>query len=299
MLGNYLKISLRNIKRQKGYSAINIFGLSAGIACSLLIFLYVQYELSYDSYHKDSDRIYRIITSISTPNETFIEARGTAPLVSYLKESFPQVEFAARFRRYRDLHVRFSDKIFKEKATDILYADPEIFSILTLRFLTGEPDKALSRPSTAVITETTAEKYFGDENPLGKSVTIGADEFEITGIIGDLPGNTAYKFNFLLSWSTNDGSRNNEWLTKWIGLVPTFVKLVPGEDPEIFAGLITDLVRLNGKQEFENQGSEVTSILQPIKKIHLHSNDFRFDLAAHNNILYIYIFFYCILKLRP
>ena len=288
MFWNYLKIALRNLKKYKGYSFINIAGLTTGITCCMLIFLYVQYETSYDSHHIDVDRVYRIIASVNSPTGPSVYAGTAHQLIPYVKENFQQAEYIAKVTPPpTDQQVKCGDKIFNEKPLDIPFVDEDIFQILTFRFLAGDPNTALTRPGTVVITEGTARKYFDDENPMGKVLSIGEDNFEITGIIEDPPGNTIFRFHMLFSWKSLS---HDMFYPRWMNFHLTFVKLAPGEDPENFVRLITQTINNHSKEEFRTRNVEYTSILQPIKKVHLHSENFIFERIYVGNILYIYIF---------
>ena len=229
MFKNYIKIALRNLKKHKGYSLINISGLTIGLTCCIFIFLYVQYETSYDSHHNDADRIYRIIASVNNPSGTSVYAGTAHQLIPIVQKNFPQAEYIAKVTPPpTDQQVKCGDKIFNEKPLDIPFVDEDIFQILTFRFLAGDPNTALTRPGTVVITEGTARKYFDDENPMGKVLSIGEDNFEITGIIEDPPGNTIFRFHMLFSWKSLS---HDMFYPRWMNFHLTFVKLAPGEDP--------------------------------------------------------------------
>jgi len=288
MFINYLKITFRNIMRNKGYSLINISGLALGITCCIFIFLYIQFETSYDSYHKEADRIYRIIASVNSSSGTSVYAGTAHQLMPYVKENFQQVEYIAKITPARaDQQVKYGDKIFNETQFNIPYADEDIFKILSFTFIDGDPNTALSRPKTVVITQGTAIKYFGTKNPMGKVLLIGDENFEITGVINDLPGNTVFRFNMLRSWNSLDPRM---FYPRWMNFHLTFVKLAPDEDSENFAQLVTKTVIDHSKKDFEKSNVEYSSILQPIKKIHLNSSNFIFERINVGNILYIYIF---------
>jgi putative ABC transport system permease protein len=288
MLKNYVKIAFRNLKRQKGYSFINIAGLTIGLTCCIFIFLYVQYETSYDSYHKDADRIYRIIASVNNPAGTSVYAGTAHQLRPIVKKNFPQAEYIAKVTPpSTDQQVKYGDKLFKETVLEIPYVDEDIFKIFTFTFLDGNPANALTRPNTVVITKSTAEKYFSNENPMGKILLFDDDNFEITGIIEDPPGNTIFKFKMLRSWN----SLSPEWFyPKWMNFHLTFIKLAPGEDPDNFAKLITQTVNEHAEEDLKRQNAEYKSILQPIRQVHLSSNNLIFERSDVGNILYIYIF---------
>lgn len=288
MFKNYLKIAVRNIKRYKGYSLINIAGLTIGITCCIFIFLYVQYETSYDCYHKDVDRVYRIIASVNSSSGTSVYAGTAHQLIPYVQQNFQQAQYIAKITPWRsDEQVRYGDKVFKETPFDIPYADEDILKILTFRFIHGDPNTALTRPKTVILTEGTAKKYFGNKNPMGEVLSIDEENFEVTGVIADLPGNTVFRFNMLRSWSTLDPGM---FYPRWMNFHLTFVKLAPGQEPENFAQLLTKTIIDHSKEDFEKANIQYSSILQPIEDIHLKSKDFIFERVNVGNKLFIYIF---------
>ncbi|MGD9346904.1 MAG: ABC transporter permease, partial [Candidatus Aminicenantes bacterium] len=217
LLSNYLKIGLRKIKRQKIYSFINIFGLAVGLACCAIIILYVTNELTYDNFHPDVDRIYRIGSHrISQVGEhTFVTTPG--PLAPELKASYPQVEEAIRIvPPYENadnvLVVRKQKRFFEER---VFFVDNAIFQVFHIPFLQGNPQTALADLNTVVITETMARKYFGDEykdsSILGEILeieidydtgTVESQDYRVTGIIKNAPANTHFKYDILLSMPT-------------------------------------------------------------------------------------------------
>ncbi|MFC1724422.1 ABC transporter permease [candidate division KSB1 bacterium] len=288
MLKNYLKISLRRIFREKGYSFLNIFGLSVGLTCCIFIFLYVRYETSYDSFHKDADRVFRIIASRNSATGTTVYGGTAHQLTPYVKENFKQAEYIAKVTPWRaDQQVKYGDKIFNEAAFDIPFADEDIFQILSYKFIEGDPQTALSRPKTAVLCQSIAQKYFGDENPMGKLLLFGEDNFEITGVIEDPPGNTVFKFKILRSWKTLD---LRMFYPRWMNFHTTFVKLAPGVDPKSFARLLTQTIVQHAEEDLKSGNMQYTSILQPIKEVYLNSNNLTFERVTVGKKLYIYIF---------
>jgi len=287
MIKNNLKILFRNLKRHKGYSFVNISGLSLGIMCCIFIFLYIRYETSYDDHHEDADRIYRIIASVDSPTGTTVYGGTAHQLTPYIQGNFKQAEAVAKVTPWRsDQQVKYRDKIFNEIALDIPFADEDIFKILSFQFIQGNPESALLRPLAAVITAETAGKYFGDENPMGKVLSIGDDNFEITGVIEDLPGNTIFKFHILRSWNALDPSM---FYPRWMNYHTTFIKLIPGVHPDNFAKLLTQTIVDHSKEDLVGKG-EYTSILQPIQEVYLNSKDFTFERVEVSNIIYIYVF---------
>ncbi|MCP4724665.1 MAG: FtsX-like permease family protein [bacterium] len=288
MFTNYLKIAFRNISRNKGYTFLNIFGLSTGITCCIFIFLYVQYETSYDSYHKDVNRIFRVIASVESPTGKTVYGGAAHQMTPYVKENLPQAEYIAKVTPWRaDEQVRYGENIFNEAAFDIPYADGDILKILTFEFVEGDPNTALSRPKTAIVTNQTARKYFGDVDPMNKILTIGNEDFEITGVIEDLPGNTVFKFNILRSWKTLNP---NMFYPRWMNFHTTFIKLAPSEDPENFAEILSKVVFDHAKEDLQSRNSSYESILQPVRDVYLNSSDLVFERSVVGKVLYVYVF---------
>ncbi len=201
MLKNYFNITLRNLWRNKVNTFINLLGLSLGVACCLLIVLYVQHELSYDKYHTQADRIYRLSNEMNLTGEpNHIAVVGLAPgptMVADFPEVLAQVRFMSAGNRTT---VRYDDKLFNENG--FFFSDTTVFDILTWPLLSGNPQTALSRPRTVVLNETLVHKYFGDEDPIGKQIRFNTNDYEVTGVMQDIPENSGFRPNALLSFST-------------------------------------------------------------------------------------------------
>ena len=263
MFKNYLKITLRNLKKYKGYSFINIAGLAIGMDCCILIFLFVQEELSYDNFHKDLDRLYRVVLHFDSEGFTRDFAKVGPSVGQKLRDDFPGVESVARMMKFYRPLFQWEDKKFYEGRC--YYAEPKIFDILTFNFLQGDPKTALSRPNTTVISENMINKYFGTENPVGKLLTIDSEDFEITGIIQDYPSNTHLKCDFILSFKTIENEDMvNEW--GWTNF-QTYLKLSPNVNVENFREQISQI-----ENHYRNKESLNRYYLQNIKDIHLHSH---------------------------
>ncbi|MCP4724207.1 MAG: FtsX-like permease family protein [bacterium] len=287
MFRNYLKTAFRNLNRYRGYSLINITGLSAALTCCIFILIYIQYETSWDSYHENSDRIYRINSSLST-SAGIRDFAGIAPQVTeYIKEDLPQSERTARIWSSRDANVRYADIMFKEEGKGLVYTDNDIFNIFHLPLKKGDPGSALTRPHTVILSEQTSRKYFGDADPVGEVIKIDAADFEITGVAEKLPGNSILKFNILISWKTFPA---NSFHNSWGGFIQTFVKLNPDVEQDHFANLITDVMNEKNASAYQSRGEEFSATLQPLKDIYLHSSTYLYDQLNHGNLTNIYIF---------
>lgn len=218
MYKNYYKVAWRNLVKKKAYSFINIFGLGLGIACCLLIFMYVQHELSYDNYHKNKQRIFRVIHGWADgdPKDGVTSSPywvwGNAPIGVALKDDFPEIEKVVQFSGRSDILLTNGEKVYQEEG--VFFMDSTVFDVFSWKLLEGNPKTALTAPYSIVLTESTARKYFGDEDPLGKSLKgsesagrSDAGDYMATGVMADVPLNSHFRFNALLSMSTFRKSR--------------------------------------------------------------------------------------------
>ncbi|MFC1492702.1 ABC transporter permease [candidate division KSB1 bacterium] len=286
MFENYLKIAFRNMKRQKVYSIINIAGLSIGIACFLAIFLYVRFETSYDNYHPDADRIYRLTTKRSDLiiPEGQNKYPGTSCLAApFIKENFGQVENAAILwpRGYRSELLQYKDKKFFESYS--MYADQELFKIFNIPVIKGDSRNLLTRPKTAVITKTIAQKYFGNEEPIGATIKMNSVDFEITGVIKDAPGNSHLAYDVIVYLDTENGpERRRSWNTL---SYMTYLKVNQNIDIKSFEESLNEALKSKSGQLSE----QLEYFLQPVKDIHLHST-FSWEIRPPGNSTNLYIF---------
>ncbi len=266
MLYNYLKIALRNIQKHKGYSFINIMGLAIGMACCLLIFLYIQDELNYDNHHEDLDRLYRVVMHFESKSFTRDFAKVGPSVALKLRQDFPQVESAARMMRMpRPLIRRGENKFYENRC---YYAESELFDMLSFRFLRGDPVNA---PRSVVISESISNKYFGIEDPIGKTLEIDSETYEITGIIVDYPENTHLKCDILVSFKTiEEDGMESDW--GWTNF-HTYIKLRPNVHVKDFRARIRRIEdRYVGEEKMKERGMNNTYSLQWVKRIHLHSH---------------------------
>jgi putative ABC transport system permease protein len=229
MFTNYLNLTIRNLKLNKGYFIINLLGLTIGIASFILIVMWIKAETSYDKFHKNAENIYRVDYLLY--EEGILEqhsAAGSTGIGKEIKNAFPEVADYTRFFR-TDALVKYGDKTFKE--SNLLYAQSSFFTLFSFPLIVGKNDTSLLAINHAVITEETARKYFGDENPIGKMITIdGATDFEVTGIARSAPGNSHFKFDILLSYENLIKSSrywDNSWVTE---RVYSYILMSPGAD---------------------------------------------------------------------
>ena len=266
MFNSYLKIALRNIKRYKGYSFINITGLTVGITCFILILLYVQHELSYDKYHKNANEIYRIVTEISysnTSEEKNIWNCTPFPLKAAIEDDFPEVLSATRVLDNPGA-VKFKNQIHHEEK--LFLVDPEFLEIFSFPLVKGNPETALNDPSSVLLTEETAVKYFGQEDPLGKAIQINNYDHQVTGILKAVSKNSHFTFDVLVPFLN---VRRTDWgishWTNWGGIHgPTYIRLQNGVDPVEFEKKLPAFFK-------RHAGEELNYILhlEPMASIHL------------------------------
>ena len=277
MLRNYFKVGYRNLLKQKAYSVINIFGLGLGIACCLLIVLFVHDELSYDNYHEKRDRIYRL-----THGERPLEGErgssqahwvwGNAPVGAALKEDFPEVEKIVQFSGRSDILLTNGERAYQEGG--VLYADSTVFDVFSWKLIEGNPKTALAAPYSIVLTRSTARKYFGNEDPLGKmlkgSESAGradAGDYTVTGIMEDIPLNSHFRFNALLSMSTFRKSRPDVF-DAW-GYVDFYTYFLVNDhfNVEAFNAKVPEFL----KRRLSDPNDRYTIHIEPMKDMYLRS----------------------------
>jgi len=287
MFKTYLKIALRNIKKNKGFSVINIVGLALGMACFILIFLYVQNELSYDNFHESADRIYRVQRRMGS---NYMRANASVitygPLASALVSTYPEVINAVRIehRDAYDLAIKYKNTHFYDRG---FYVDKSFFDIFSYDFTRGDAKTALVDPFSIVITEELARKYFGDEEPFGKTLTIVEDrsyDAKITGIIKKVPGNSHLQFDFVLSMtSLNTIYETESFGQDWRGYdFLTYLELRNDADYKDLEAKLPALI-----ETFEKRQND-SYYLMPVKDIHLKSHD-NFEISENSDIQNIYI----------
>jgi len=281
MLKNYLLVALRNIDRQKMYSALNIVGLAIGMAAFLLIALYTQYELSFDRYHENTDRIYRVVRDGRTLTPP--------PLGAALTENFTDVEAVARILQDKKTLVSRGDDHFLEE--NFYWVGADIFKIFSMSFIHGNPESALQEPSSVVISQSTARKYFGDQNPLGETLNIDdSRDFKITGVIADMPSNSHFVIDVMVPF-LDYFKDNPDETTRWgSNYVYTYFLLREGADP---AALESDIHRVIETPLMEKYGVPKPYpemyFVQSIKDIHLKSHRQQ-EISVNNDMMYILLF---------
>ena len=231
MFKNYLKIAWRNILKNKGYSIINIGGLAIGLACFLLIALFISIELSFDNYHVKKDHIYRVVHHNSAEDPTDQWIWGNAPIGPALKSDFPEIVEKVQFSGISDILLEYNNRSFQE--SECFYVDHTVFDVFSWPLISGNPKTALEAPYSIVLTETTAKKYFGNENPIGKTLEgLGGrandGAYTVTGVLKDLPQNSHFTFDVLMSMSSFEQSRPE--IFDWWGYVDFYTYLLVAEN---------------------------------------------------------------------
>ncbi len=280
MFKNYLLVALRNLRKHKGYSFINITGLAIGMAACILILLYVQDELSYDKFNEKIDRIYRVERTGNINGQEFQTSYMAHPYGPALKNDFPEVEQAVRLWN-PDLMVRDHNLHFIEEK--ILFMDANVFEVFSFQLSEGAPPNALTEPNSIVLTEEMALKYLGDPNPIGKSLPIRWDQevidFRITGILEKIPSNSHFHTNFIASYTSLDALLGTERMGEWLSnSIRTYILLKPNVSPVDLEAKFPDFVdKYMGSTIRLIVGSEidVNQLLQlrlrPLSDIHLRS----------------------------
>ncbi len=300
MFKNYLKIAYRSLLKYKAYSFINIAGLSIGMACCILILLYVQDELSYDKWHENADRTFRVTREwLNDDGKTNLHLGHVAPPIAPLmKQDFPEVEEIVRITGGSSSLVSYDSKHFSEDR--FYFADPNIFKIFSIELIEGDPETILQQPLNVILSEDMATKYFGAEEPLGKSITYRERvEFKVAGIMKNTPRNSHFHFDFLGSMLVLENFFGQREFQSWgsnnyatyLLLPPNYDKSqLEGKFPEFMDRHLTAAIIRNTGQEPTNKPSERNLLhLQALTDIHLHSQ-LDSEIEANGNIVYVYIF---------
>jgi putative ABC transport system permease protein len=277
MLNNLIRYSLRSFKRQRSYIIINILGLSIGIACSLLIALNVINEASYDRFNVKKDRIYRLVLNGKLGGQEFIGAYTYAPIGPTMLREFPEVEDYLRMTGRGPTVVEYGDRTYTDD--HVLEADSSFFNFFSIPLIKGDPKNVLNAPRRAVLSESTAKRIFGNEDPIDKAIKIGNDtaRFIISGVMSDVPGNSHFEASILTSFMTNPRSQNPIWLSNSFSTylllkpnssyvtvdekIPAMLEKYVGPEVQRFMGITIE--------EFTAQGNKYRFFLQNLKDIHL------------------------------
>lgn len=300
MFKNYLLLALRQLRKNRGYSFINIFGLATGLGVCLLIVLYVTDELSYDRYNVNADRIYRIDEDLYFNNTQYDAVTTSKFFGPTLVASYPRIEQMVRFRNPGDLLVRKgNDHVVEHHFT---FADSTIFKVFTLPMIAGDPNTALNDPHSIVIDESAARRYFNSTDVIGRTLEVGSDNtlLKITGVIRDMPEQSHFHFSFIRpireSYTFNDPS-DNDWVSN---AYYTYILAQPGTTRAEVQKDVNAVVNLHispalqqmfhtSGADLEKAGNHFRCRIFPLTDVHLHSNKSG-ELEANSNIQYVYIF---------
>lgn len=299
MLKNHLKVSVRNLLLQKGYTAINVFGLALGIASAMLIMLYIIDEVSFDKFHPNADNTYRICLDFQIDGNGMEVPFSCSPIGPKTVEMYPDIlNFTRVHPFYGEPNIRYENNAFVEK--EIFYADSTFFEVFTgFNLIKGDPNQVLNLPYQMVMTESTAKKYFGNENPIGKSVTMWQEKqsWEIVGIASDPPKNSHIDFDIVCSFVSIEAANSSSWVNTSLH---TYLVLQENLDPLIVKQRFKELVNTYAgpqfeeyldltMEDFEKKGNRFTFYLQPLLNIHLKST-MPMEMKPGGSLVMIYVF---------
>ncbi|MDH4198214.1 MAG: ABC transporter permease, partial [Candidatus Aminicenantes bacterium] len=283
MFRNYFVTAWRHIRQQRVHSLINILGLALGMTCTILILLWVRDELSFDRFHENSDRIFRVVADWPRNGWNGVDA-SPMPLGPAVEAGVPEVVATVRFAGQPRKVFRYGDKAFYENRG--ILADPALFTVFSFRFVKGTPAGAFGKPTDMVVTESTARKYFGDEDPVGKIVEVEGKPAAVTGVVADPPENSTLRFDFvngfefvgdLTGYSTHWGALNFD----------TYVLLRPDADPKGTGPKITQIAAGNGSPHVK---AGMSFRLQPLSEVHLDARPYTRSTVELGDRKYVYLF---------
>ncbi|MEO8765382.1 MAG: ABC transporter permease [Ginsengibacter sp.] len=296
MFRYYLRVALRNLWKNKAFSAINIVGLAAGLAVCLLIVLYVFDELSYDKYNENADRIYRVDADIYFNGTQFTSAETPAPLAVTLVKDYPRVEQMVRINFRQDIRIKKGNSNIQDH--NVAFADSTFFRVFTANIIAGDPLTALNEPNSIVIDETAAKRYFNTTDVVGKALFVdNVSNCKITAVIKDIPRTSHFHFSFIRPFRDLYANDANEWLSN---NYKSYILVRPGTTQAMLQGYIDATINKYLMKQMESQFHATAKDLAkagnhffypaiPLTDIHLHS-DKSFEFEANGNMTYVYIF---------
>ena len=302
MLKNYLRIAIRSLIKQKVYTIINVLGLSTGIASCILIVMFVTNEFSYDSFHTNADNIYKVALERKYPNHSTNYAIIPHSYADVMQHDYPEVTSVVKMGgpinqvvvNYKDEH----DEVKQFEEDFIMAADSNFFTFFSIRVLKGDPKKVLLQQNDVVLTEETAKRYFGNSDPVGKTIRMFNQDFHISDICENVPDNSHFKFDFLSKWDDNFfGGGNQSNFTTFSAHV--YIQLKPGADAKALQAKFPKMVdtyaaaqieRDLGKswEDYKKEGNGYTYFLQPLKSIHLDPRNIEAKMQPGGNLNYVY-----------
>ncbi|MCE7994644.1 MAG: FtsX-like permease family protein [Roseivirga sp.] len=296
MVKNNLKVAYRSMMRHKFYSFLNLSGLAVSIAASILIAIFVQHELSYDSYHQESDKVYRIATHLKFGDNEFRIPAAPAPMAKTLKTDYPEIRESGRWRSSFTAMVEHNNQFYNQSR--ISYVDQSMFNILTFDIIRGDMNHFLDEPNTTVLTQTVASKIFGQADPIGKVIRF-EDQFDlkVTGVIADIPDNSHFRPQMMISMLSNPDQTSTNWLSN---NYMTYLKLSDTNDPQGLYDKFPSFIKTHFSaqikqfigatlEQLQSSGSIIEYQLQPIERIHLYSSQ-DYGIPSEGSIQYVYIF---------
>lgn len=285
MFKSIIKVTIRKIRKEFGYTLLIVLGLTIGIVSSLYLLLYVFDDLSYDQFHHNKDRIVRVLSHITESDDEFTWPTTQFPFGPQAREDYPEVEQFVRIYPFgREVFVYEDVRLYDE---NVLFVDSSFFNVFTYDLLKGDPATVLTRPNTMVVTESFANKYFGDEDPYGKTIETGEQSFEITGLMKDVPNNSHLTFSALIlkparSWEDNPILWGNF-------AIVTYLLLAEGSDIMVFQEKMKEMYDKYMAGSLRQLNWDVEYILEPVTDIYLKS-DVGSGSGESGNIKYVYIF---------
>ena len=285
MIPTHLKIAFRNLKHNKLQSSINIFGLAIGLVCCILIFMFIRREFSYDNFYENSEDLYLVTyQEMNRPGARFF-ATTSQPMGPKLQQEFPEIKHAIRLIDSQNNVFTYQDEQFYEG--NIFYADSSFFEVFSFPFAQGDAQTALDRPNTTVLTQETAQKYFGNENPIGKELIMdGSRPLEVTGVLEPIPETTHLPLSLLISFETFEVPAGypvtlESW--SWVSF-HTYLRLEEGTDPDALESKLPGFIQKYRSEEMANSGQ---LLLKPVSDIYL-SKEPRNDVMKYGNTAYAY-----------
>ena len=288
MMKNFFKIAFRHFQKHKLFTFLNITGLVIAFTCALLIFLYVRYELSYDRYHKNADNLYRVVQQQigNTWRGTDLWNATTSKLKPTLIENFPEITKGAIVNKH-NARIFHNERYFLERRYYVV--EPEFLEMFSFPLTKGDIKTALNKPKSLILTETTAERYFGDKDPIGEILIVNNIEHTITGILKDVPKNSHFTFEFLASfinlnatdWSQQNQGGPRQWQSNNFN---TYIQVRDNVDPDVLEKKITGYIK-----KLQVKNPSLLYHLQKVTNIHLHGHANR-EFEANSDIRYVFIF---------
>lgn len=283
MIQNYIKIAWRNLIRDRTYSFVNITGLTIGLSACLLLVLFARFQLSFDTFHEKSDRIYRMTSVTETANEVIERANTPVPLVQTLKDELPEVDKATHLSRTNRVRIKIGQETVSVQ--DFYWADQDFFDIFSVSVLRGNRSEYLKNLDSIVITESVANTHFRNENPLGKTIQLDSNLYTVTGVIDDWPVNSHFHPQFIATFNSFSTPEDDSWFSF---LTRTYFLLNENASAEEFTNKLSPVLENHFGEAAEEAGYQFTYTPQALTDIHLHSN-LEGELEQNGSITTIYV----------